>query len=89
MTEQYQPGKGYKKSFKALCTSGHREVCGHPEGASMAVMGDTVIHQLSPGFCFTSHSFMFVEETHMTSGLVIARRQFWNKGKTAEEKLVE
>lgn len=36
--EWYQSGKGYKKSFTALNTAGHREVRGHSKGAAM---GDT------------------------------------------------
>lgn len=51
----------------------------------MAAMGDAVIQQLLSG-CFTSHSFMLVEKTHMTSGLMFARRQFRNTGKEIGRK---
>lgn len=52
---------------------------------AMAAMGDAVIQQLLSG-CFTSHSFMLVEKTHMTSGLMFARRQFRNTGKEIGRK---
>lgn len=64
----------------ALNTARKQEVHGN------AAVGDNVVQQLFS--CVTSRSFMLVEKTHMTFGLVFAARQICNTGKKVEDNLV-